>query len=131
MRTILSIALLSLSLAACATPPPLPPPPSLNEIIEISQDADGDPGPVYARIRESRAVYELDTEDVLRLHEGGVDHALIDDLLEQHRHFLRRESRYASRVWGGVSFYPGYWGPGASGRGFVGNGFFLAPAWCY
>ncbi len=62
---------------------------TLERIIEMS----GAETPVEDIVREvesSRTIYRLYTADVLKLHEAGVDHRVIDTLLETHYGLVRR-----------------------------------------
>ncbi len=99
--TCLPVVLVAL-LAGCKfyqVPPPEPV--TLENIIAMSQE-DRTPEEIIAEIEKSRTLYKLETADILKLTEGGVDPKVVDYMLETHRRAL--ESRYRYR-------YPYYYDP--------------------
>ena len=87
-------AFLTTLLAGCTTPPPPPPDPvTLEQIIAMSSEGRT-PEEIIQKIAKSRTLYELKTEDVLRLTDGGVDPVVIDFMLETHRRYIRYRYSY-------------------------------------
>ena len=103
-------------LAGCAVyqvPPPEPL--TLEDIIAMSATGKT-PEEIIAEIEKSRTLYDLRTEDILKLTEGGVDPRVIDYMLEAHQRALYRDRyRYSYPYYydpwwyGPYPPYPYYW----------------------
>lgn len=96
----------------------LPPPLKAEEIIRLSKEGTS-PEEIMRRIHESRTVYLMDAKDVVRLHENGVDDAVIDCMLETQRRDIERRAHSCCHgcdpCWGPCGHcYPGpllgFWG---------------------
>ncbi len=99
-----------LLLASCHYPQVvLPEPVTLDEVVRLSQ-AETPAQTIIDRIAHSRTIYELDAAEVIRLHEAGVDHAVIDYMLETRRYRVDVH-RYYHDPYYGHRYYPvhGYW----------------------
>ncbi len=92
----------ALLLAGCKyyqVPPPEPV--RLETIITMSQEGKT-PEEIIAEIEKSRTLYRLETADILKLTEGGVDPTVVDYMLEIFRRALESQYRYR---------YPYYYDP--------------------
>ena len=83
-----------LPVAGCTYYETLPPPPLTEpEIVRLTQEGTA-PEEIIERIRESRAVYIMDVDRVLRLHESGVDKGVINYMIQTQLWDAQRRAVY-------------------------------------
>ena len=109
MRT-LSIPLLVLALVGCHRELVVLDPLTAEEVIELAHQ--GKPSAeIIQKIEKSHTVYIMDSEDVVKLHEAGVEAEVIDHMLETYRRDLERRAQAEARYydpWYGPYPYYGY-----------------------
>ena len=79
----------------------------LKEIVQMTKDGLT-PDEVIRRVEQSNTIYELYTRDVLGLHEDGVDHQVIDHLLEAQRRAMRSYYQRRSHLYWHDPFFQPY-----------------------
>ena len=82
---------------------------SLEDVIELSEQ-NLQPEEIIARIHESATVYELNTTAIVRLHDAGVDHRVVDEMLEMYRHALVARYRYYRDSYYPYPYYRSHYG---------------------
>ena len=80
---------------------------TLESIIQMSSEGKT-PEEILKEIENSRTVYELMTEDILKLKEGGVDPVVIDHMLATHRQAMESYYRYSYPYPYGPYYYHPY-----------------------
>lgn len=115
--------LAGLSLAACTSISQVPPEPLRTaEILEMSRN--GVPATdIIAEIEQSRTVYYMNSDDVVRLREAGVDARVIDHMMTTAERAERRARVRSVRRY----YYPGPYFGGA----YFGGPIFWGPAYCW
>ena len=100
MRNVLLVAALA-GLAGChihevRRPDPL----TTEEILRLSREGAA-PEVIIHKIWESRTIYIMDTQDVLKLHQAGVNEKVIDAMLRSQRmeREMRRHHGYCNDPW--------------------------------
>lgn len=114
--------MLVMLLAACAGVPPGPPRPTPEEVVQWSREKMA-PAQIIQCMRDSHAAYRLSASSLARLHDQGVDDAVIDYMHETHLAAVRREIA-AHRFDNCFQLFPcDAWPPGlAYHRGWLGYG---------
>jgi hypothetical protein len=104
--TLLSILLL----AGCATTPP-PAPVSLADVISMTKAGLTD-NEIIRRIDETRTVFRLGSDDVVRLRQEGVTDPVVNYMLDTYTHYVvaeqrRRDAVYADDYYFRYGYYYG------------------------
>jgi hypothetical protein len=114
MKTLLML-LAVVVLVGCATRTVRPPPLSPEDIIALTKAGVAD-DEIVRRIVDTRTVYRLGADEVVRLRNAGVSAPVINFMMETYSRYVAerqaREDYYDSPAWGyGVGvWYGGPWG---------------------
>lgn len=79
------------TLVGCRGETVAPEPLTMAHVIDLAESG-ASAEDIIREIDETRAIYILSADDVIRLHDAGVDSRVIDHMLETHRTDLRRRA---------------------------------------
>lgn len=94
MRTLLILILVVIAATGCARRAVRPPPTTQADIINMSKEGVSDEV-IIRIIQNSRTVYRLTADDVVRLRNAGVSSAVINYMLDSYVRFSQYEQRRA------------------------------------